>query len=165
MEFSKDGSLVAMVGSDGLLRIFDFAEERQVCRGTRHLFPSRRFTHVLYIFRLYDIFSGYFGKLLCLAWSPDNNYILVSRRNTMEDRLSNVMYHYVCMKDGRPRWSHYHLVSCWSVYCSPLSGAQIMGKEGVRNQIDNGSCFDSIVIGDGSCFWCSAMWWKGVSIC
>ncbi|KAI8341089.1 WD40-repeat-containing domain protein [Chlamydoabsidia padenii] len=60
MEFSKDGSLVALVGSDGLLRIFDFAEER-----------------------LYDVFSGYFGKLLCLAWSPDNKYILTGGQDDL----------------------------------------------------------------------------------
>ncbi|KAI8096806.1 WD40-repeat-containing domain protein [Halteromyces radiatus] len=80
-EFSKDGSLVAMVGSDGLLRIFDFNEER-----------------------LYDVFSCYFGKLLCIAWSPDNKYILTGGQDDLVTIWSLAELRIVARCQGHKSW-------------------------------------------------------------
>ncbi|KAI8974713.1 WD40-repeat-containing domain protein [Pilobolus umbonatus] len=51
--FSPDRQHVAVIGSDGYLRIIHWKEER-----------------------IEDIFSSYFGRLICVDWSPDGNYIL-----------------------------------------------------------------------------------------
>ncbi|ORZ23520.1 WD40-repeat-containing domain protein [Absidia repens] len=81
LEFSKDGSLVALIGSDGLLRIFDFNEES-----------------------LYDVFSGYFGKLLCLAWSPDNKYILTGGQDDLVSIWSLTEQRIVARCQGHKSW-------------------------------------------------------------
>ncbi|KAI8391057.1 WD40-repeat-containing domain protein [Radiomyces spectabilis] len=58
--FSPNGSHVAIVGEDGLLRTVNYSEER-----------------------LCDVFGGYYGKLLCVAWSPDNQYILTGGQDDL----------------------------------------------------------------------------------
>lgn len=45
---------MAVVATDGALRIIDFHQER-----------------------LLDTFSAYFGALTCVCWSPDGKYVLV----------------------------------------------------------------------------------------
>ncbi|KAI9319659.1 WD40-repeat-containing domain protein [Dichotomocladium elegans] len=51
--FSPDDQHVAVVGSDGLLRVINFVHET-----------------------LYDIYQAYYGGLTCVVWSPDGRYIL-----------------------------------------------------------------------------------------
>ncbi|KAK7207948.1 WD40-repeat-containing domain protein [Myxozyma melibiosi] len=51
--FSPDCTHVAVVSEDGYLKIIDFLKEKLV-----------------------DVFSGYYGGLLCVCWSPDGRYIL-----------------------------------------------------------------------------------------
>ncbi|CAM0140575.1 hypothetical protein VKS41_006595 [Umbelopsis sp. WA50703] len=58
--FSPDCLHVAVVGSDGLLRIIDYASER-----------------------LMDTFETYYGKLTCVAWSPDGRYILTGGQDDL----------------------------------------------------------------------------------
>ncbi|KAI9262119.1 WD40-repeat-containing domain protein [Phascolomyces articulosus] len=59
-EFSPDGSNVAIACSDGTLRIIDYTTER-----------------------LCDVYAGYFGKLNCIAWSPDGRYILTGGQDDL----------------------------------------------------------------------------------
>ncbi|KAI7857506.1 WD40-repeat-containing domain protein [Circinella umbellata] len=59
-EFSPDGSNVAIVCSDGTLRIVDYTTER-----------------------LCDVYAGYFGKLNCISWSPDGRYILTGGQDDL----------------------------------------------------------------------------------
>ncbi|GAB2272383.1 hypothetical protein Dimus_007209 [Dionaea muscipula] len=67
--FSNDGVFMATVGRDGYLRVFDFARELLICGG-----------------------KGYYGALLCCAWSADGKYILAGGEDdlvhiwSMEDR-------------------------------------------------------------------------------
>ncbi|KAK9468915.1 WD40-repeat-containing domain protein [Lipomyces arxii] len=51
--FSPDSRYIAVVSEDGYLKIIDFLREKLV-----------------------DVFSGYYGGLLCVCWSPDGRYIL-----------------------------------------------------------------------------------------
>jgi len=52
--FSPDLQHVAVVATDGIMRIIDFVHER-----------------------LIETFQSYFGALSCVSWSPDGKYILV----------------------------------------------------------------------------------------
>ncbi|KAI8584751.1 hypothetical protein K450DRAFT_217839 [Umbelopsis ramanniana AG] len=58
--FSPDCLHVAVVGSDGLLRIIDYTTER-----------------------LLDTFGAYYGKLTCVAWSPDGRYIVTGGQDDL----------------------------------------------------------------------------------
>jgi WD40 repeat protein len=58
--FSPDLQHVAVVATDGALRIIDFHQEK-----------------------LLDTFSAYFGALTCVCWSPDGKYILVRAKLLM----------------------------------------------------------------------------------
>ncbi|GAB5585362.1 hypothetical protein Unana1_00262 [Umbelopsis nana] len=58
--FSPDCLHVAVVGSDGLLRIIDYTAER-----------------------LIDTFGAYYGKLTCVAWSPDGRYIVTGGQDDL----------------------------------------------------------------------------------
>ncbi|KIR68704.1 WD-repeat protein [Cryptococcus bacillisporus CA1873] len=52
LAYSPDGGKLAAVSSDGLLRVIDTSEER-----------------------ITDTFSGYYGALNCVVWSPDSRLI------------------------------------------------------------------------------------------
>ncbi|KAH8553503.1 WD40-repeat-containing domain protein [Umbelopsis sp. PMI_123] len=58
--FSPDCLHVAVVGSDGLLRIIDYTTER-----------------------LMDTYGTYYGKLTCVAWSPDGRYIVTGGQDDL----------------------------------------------------------------------------------
>lgn len=60
LAFSPDCLHVAVVGSDGLLRILDYTTER-----------------------LLDTFGAYYGKLTCVAWSPDGRYIVTGGQDDL----------------------------------------------------------------------------------
>ncbi|KAI9491197.1 WD40-repeat-containing domain protein [Zychaea mexicana] len=60
LEFSPEGSNVAVACADGTLRIIDYTNER-----------------------LCDVYAGYFGKLHCVAWSPDGRYILTGGQDDL----------------------------------------------------------------------------------
>ncbi|KAI8147105.1 WD40-repeat-containing domain protein [Fennellomyces sp. T-0311] len=59
-EFSPDGSNVAVVCADGTMRVIDYTNER-----------------------LCDVYAGYFGRLNCVAWSPDGRYILTGGQDDL----------------------------------------------------------------------------------
>lgn len=52
-------------------------------KGSSEFFLSEGIRKLSAIFRLTDVFSGYFGKLNCVDWSPDGRYIIVSVENGM----------------------------------------------------------------------------------
>ncbi|KAK9450479.1 WD40-repeat-containing domain protein [Limtongia smithiae] len=58
--FSPDCQHIAVVSEDGYLKIIDFVRERLV-----------------------DVFSGYYGGLLCVCWSPDGRYILTGGQDDL----------------------------------------------------------------------------------
>lgn len=58
--FSPNGTHMALTGADGQLRIIDYRNEK-----------------------LTDIFSSYYGKLLCADWSPDGHYILTGGQDDL----------------------------------------------------------------------------------
>ncbi|KAK9383144.1 WD40-repeat-containing domain protein [Kockiozyma suomiensis] len=58
--FSPDCTHVAVVSEDGYLKIIDFLKERLV-----------------------DVFSSYYGGLLCVCWSPDGRYILTGGQDDL----------------------------------------------------------------------------------
>ncbi|KAF9129017.1 hypothetical protein BGW39_004545 [Mortierella sp. 14UC] len=58
--FSPDLQHVAVVATDGALRIIDFHQER-----------------------LLDTFSAYFGALNCVCWSPDGKYVLTGGQDDL----------------------------------------------------------------------------------
>ncbi|CAO3646373.1 unnamed protein product [Mucor hiemalis] len=58
--FSPNLQYVATVGKDGLMRTIDYTNER-----------------------LCDVFASYYGSLLCVAWSPDNKYILTGGQDDL----------------------------------------------------------------------------------
>ncbi|KAK9474837.1 WD40-repeat-containing domain protein [Dipodascopsis tothii] len=58
--FSPDSKYVAAVSEDGYLRVIDFARERLV-----------------------DVYSAYYGGLLCVCWSPDGRYILTGGQDDL----------------------------------------------------------------------------------
>ncbi|CAO3623480.1 unnamed protein product [Cunninghamella echinulata] len=80
-KFSNNGSLIAIVGSDGILRIVDFLQERLV-----------------------DIFSGYFGKLLCVTWSPDDKYLLTGGQDDLVTIWSFMEHRVVARCHGHKSW-------------------------------------------------------------
>ncbi|ORX45286.1 WD40 repeat-like protein [Hesseltinella vesiculosa] len=79
--FSNDGSQVAITGDDNSLRLVDIAEQR-----LRHLF------------------LGYFGKLLCLAWSPDDHYIVTGGQDDLVSVWSVHDKHIVARCQGHRSW-------------------------------------------------------------
>ncbi|ORX61355.1 WD40 repeat-like protein [Hesseltinella vesiculosa] len=58
--FSPDSVYLAVVGSDGTLRIINYIQER-----------------------LLDVFASYYGNFLCVAWSPDGRYILTGGQDDL----------------------------------------------------------------------------------
>ncbi|CAO3645752.1 unnamed protein product [Cunninghamella blakesleeana] len=80
-KFSNYGTLIAIVGSDGLLRIIDFIDEI-----------------------LIDIFSGYYGKLLCVTWSPDDKYLLTGGQDDLVTIWSYMEHRIVSRCQGHKSW-------------------------------------------------------------
>ncbi|KAK9456672.1 WD40-repeat-containing domain protein [Dipodascopsis uninucleata] len=58
--FSPDCQHVAVVSEDGYLKIIDFLNEK-----------------------ILDVFSSYYGGLLCVCWSPDGRYILTGGQDDL----------------------------------------------------------------------------------
>ncbi|CAO3642589.1 unnamed protein product [Cunninghamella blakesleeana] len=58
--FSPDCQHVAVVGSDGYMRVINFVNEK-----------------------LLDVYESYYGGLLCVSWSPDGRYILAGGQDDL----------------------------------------------------------------------------------
>ncbi|KAI9357750.1 WD40-repeat-containing domain protein [Pilaira anomala] len=58
--FSPNRQFICIVGKDGLMRTIDYTNER-----------------------LCDVFVSYYGRFLCVAWSPDGNYILTGGQDDL----------------------------------------------------------------------------------
>ncbi|GME44166.1 putative catabolite repression protein creC [Neofusicoccum parvum] len=58
--FSPDGRHLAIVSEDGSLRIIDYLKEQ-----------------------LLDVFSSYYGGLICVCWSPDGRYIVTGGQDDL----------------------------------------------------------------------------------
>ncbi|KAH9827810.1 putative catabolite repression protein creC [Teratosphaeria destructans] len=60
LAFSPDGQLLAIVGEDGTLTIFDYINERVL-----------------------DVYRSYYGALICVTWSPDGRYVLTGGQDDL----------------------------------------------------------------------------------
>ncbi|KAG1151250.1 hypothetical protein G6F37_000312 [Rhizopus arrhizus] len=79
--FSPDGIHLALTGSDGQLRIVDYRNER-----------------------LTDIFSSYYGKLVCVDWSPDGHYIVTGGQDDLVTIWSFIERKMVARCQGHKSW-------------------------------------------------------------
>ncbi|WEW58189.1 hypothetical protein PRK78_003657 [Emydomyces testavorans] len=66
--FSPDRRHLAVVVEDGTLRIMDYLEER--------------FSELTWS-RLLDVFTSYYGGIICICWSPDGNYIVTGGQDDL----------------------------------------------------------------------------------
>ncbi|KAI9314622.1 WD40-repeat-containing domain protein [Dichotomocladium elegans] len=80
-EFSPDGSHVGVVSSDGTLRVIDYRNER-----------------------LCDVFTAYFGKINCIAWSPDGRYLLTGGQDDLVTIWSVMESRIVARCQGHKSW-------------------------------------------------------------
>ncbi|KAF2772347.1 WD40 repeat-like protein [Teratosphaeria nubilosa] len=60
LSFSPDGQILAIVGEDGTLTIFDYINERVL-----------------------DVYRSYYGALICVTWSPDGRYVLTGGQDDL----------------------------------------------------------------------------------
>lgn len=60
MEFSPDGTMLAIVSEDGTLRIYDYMKEQVL-----------------------DVYASYYGGLTCVCWSPDGMYIITGGQDDL----------------------------------------------------------------------------------
>eukprot|EP01135_Chromosphaera_perkinsii_P001910 Nk52_evm59s212 gene=Nk52_evmTU59s212 len=81
MSFSPDCKHLAVVGRDGLLKVFDFEKEKLIIS-----------------------FESYFGALLCVCWSPDGRYLLAGGEDDLVTMWSFEEHKVVARGEGHSSW-------------------------------------------------------------
>ncbi|TVY30983.1 putative catabolite repression protein [Lachnellula hyalina] len=79
--FSPDNRHIAVVSEDGVLRIIDYLKEE-----------------------LLDLFSSYYGGLLCVCWSPDGKYVLTGGQDDLVSIWSVAEAMIVARCQGHQSW-------------------------------------------------------------
>ncbi|KAI7872434.1 WD40-repeat-containing domain protein [Spinellus fusiger] len=79
--FSPDGSHMAVVGKDGLLRTIDYHQEK-----------------------MDDIYGSYYGRIQCVAWSPDGHYIITGGQDDLVTIWSFREQRIVARCQGHKSW-------------------------------------------------------------
>eukprot|EP00898_Chlorokybus_atmophyticus_P003173 jgi/Chlat1/3857/Chrsp26S04156 len=98
--FSYDGSMLATVGRDGYLRVFEY---------------SRGF--------LLTGFKSYYGALLCCAWSSDGQYIFTGGEDDLVSVWSLQDRAVVAWAEGHNSWVSAVAFDPWWTAPSPAAGA------------------------------------------
>ncbi|KAK0410345.1 hypothetical protein QR680_005078 [Steinernema hermaphroditum] len=115
-----DSRFLATVSHDGFLRVFDFACMELLC-----------------------FMKSYFGGLLCLAWSPDQKYIVTGGEDDLITVYSVGEKKVVCRGQGHKSWvSHVAFDPYTSSYFGPdgtlVTGASVgVGHGGLINGVTN----------------------------
>lgn len=95
--FGPDGRHIAVVSEDGTLRIIDYIKEQCV-----YLMVVVRLwtdTH-----RLLDVFTSYYGGLICVCWSPDGRYVLTGGQDDLVSIWSIADSSLVARCQGHNSW-------------------------------------------------------------
>lgn len=79
--FSPDSRHLAVVTEDGYLRIVDYLQER-----------------------LTDVYTSYYGGLLCVCWSPDGKYVLTGGQDDLVSIWSLAERQIVARCQGHDSW-------------------------------------------------------------
>jgi WD40 repeat protein len=79
--FSPDSRHLAVVTEDGYLRIIDYLQER-----------------------LTDVYTSYYGGLLCVCWSPDGKYVLTGGQDDLVSIWSLAERQIVARCQGHDSW-------------------------------------------------------------
>ena len=80
-EFSPDSRHLAVVSEDGCFKVIDYLRER-----------------------LLDVYSSYYGGLICVCWSPDGKYILTGGQDDIVSIWSSSERQLVARCQGHHSW-------------------------------------------------------------
>ncbi|KAK2761730.1 ERMES complex Ca(2+)-binding regulatory GTPase gem1 [Arachnomyces sp. PD_36] len=100
--FSPDCRHLAAVLEDGSLRIIDYLKEEYV----EPFFPGacEPLSNGTALSRLKDVFTSYYGGLLCVCWSPDGKYILTGGQDDLVSIWSLAERNIIARCQGHTSW-------------------------------------------------------------
>ena len=98
--FSPDNTHLAVVTEGGRLQVIDYLKEEYAGIDVGRV--SVRMAH--HPLRLLDVYSSYYGGLICVCWSPDGKYILTGGQDDLVSIWSLADCCIVARCEGHQSW-------------------------------------------------------------